>query len=270
MKETEHVKLAILADVHGNSIALDAVLRDIEDRGGVDGYWILGDLAALGYDPAATLARLAALPNVRIVRGNTDRYVVTGERPPDAPTVGAAQTNPALLPQLLEIEQGFIWPQGYLTATGWLDWLHALPVEQRLTLPDGTRLLGVHASPGRDDGPGLGPRASDAELADRLHGCAADLVCAGHTHRAMDRRVHDLGGSSGAVRVVNVGSVSNPTDPDMRASYALLDASAAGYELSLHRVTYDLGAVIEAIRRSRMPSGPAAWLLRHFTRKTAS
>ena len=264
------MKLAILADVHGNPIALDAVLRDIDERGGVDGFWILGDLAALGYDPAGTLARLASLPNARIVRGNTDRYVVTGDRPPDAPSVQDAQTNPALVPQLLAVDQAFVWTQGYLAATGWLDWLAALPVEQRLTLPDGTRLLGVHASPGSDDGSGLGPGASDEELAERVQGCVADLVCAGHTHRAMDRRVSDLGGINGAVRVVNVGSVSNPAGPDMRASYALLDADAAGCELILHRVAYDLGAVIESIRRGRMPPDPAAWLIRHFAREAAS
>lgn len=36
------MRLAILADIHGNPIALDAVLGDIEERGGVDGYWALG------------------------------------------------------------------------------------------------------------------------------------------------------------------------------------------------------------------------------------
>jgi predicted phosphodiesterase len=263
------MRIAVFADVHGNPIALDAVLRDVDVRGGADEYWVLGDLAALGYDPAGALARLASLPNVRIVRGNTDRYVVTGDRPPDAPTPAAVQAKPALVPQLVDVEQGFAWAQGYLTAAGWLDWLAALPVEQRRTLPDGTRLLGVHASPGHDDGPGLGPGASDEELGARVGDCAADLVCAGHTHRAMDRLVHDARGCS--VRVFNVGSVSNPNPggPDRRASYALLEADAAGYRIALYRVAYDYGAVIEAIRRCRYPAGPAAWLLRHFVREVA-
>jgi len=37
------MRIALLADIHGNSLALEAVLKDIETRGGVDGYWILGD-----------------------------------------------------------------------------------------------------------------------------------------------------------------------------------------------------------------------------------
>ena len=52
--------------------------------------------------------------------------------------------------------------------------------------------------------------------------------------------------------------------------YALLDAGAAGYQLSLHRAAYDVAAVMESIRRSRMPPGPAAWLLRHFSLEAAS
>jgi hypothetical protein len=56
------------------------------------------------------------------------------------------------------------------------------------------------------------------------------------------------------VRVVNLGSVSDPTGRDLRASYALLDARAEGCEVRQRRVGYDRGAVIEAVRRSRHPS----------------
>ena len=44
------MRMAILSDIHGNPLALDAVLTDIQEQGGVDGYWVLGDLVALGYD----------------------------------------------------------------------------------------------------------------------------------------------------------------------------------------------------------------------------
>ena len=46
------MRLALLSDVHGNPIALDAVLKDIAAQGGADRYWVLGDLVAIGYDPA--------------------------------------------------------------------------------------------------------------------------------------------------------------------------------------------------------------------------
>ena len=79
------MRLAILSDIHGNAIALKAVLADIERLGGVDALWILGDLVAIGPDPIGVLECIAALPQVYCTRGNTDRYVVTGERPSPSP-----------------------------------------------------------------------------------------------------------------------------------------------------------------------------------------
>ena len=241
-------RIALLSDIHGNPIALDAVLADARDQGGADAYWILGDLVGLGYDPVTVLERLAALPGVRFVRGNQDRYVVTGERPP--PTLDDVRRDPGQLDTLIEIARSFAWTQGAVTAAGWLDWLAALPLEQRLTLPDGMRLLGVHAAPGHDGSqPGVGivPTTSEAELRSLLDGCGADLVCVGHTHWPLERR-------AGGVHLVNLGSVSNPFAPDLRASYVLLDADERGYRAWYRRVEYDRGATVAALRRVRHPA----------------
>jgi len=97
------MRLALLSDIHSNPIALDAVLTDIQVQGGVDAYWVLGDVAALGYDPVTVIERLVALPDVCFVHGNTDRYVVAGERPP--PTVEDVQADPGLFPLLIGIAQ---------------------------------------------------------------------------------------------------------------------------------------------------------------------
>ncbi len=245
------MRLAFLSDIHGNPIALDAVLADIQAQGGADTYWVLGDLVAIGPDPVGTLQRLVRLPNVRFARGNTDRYVVTRDRLESA--LADVRADPGLLPNLVGLEQSLSWTQGAVTAAGWLDWLAALPLELRMTLPDGTRLLGVHASPGTDDGVGMRPTMSDAELAALLTGCEADLVCVGHTHWPQDRTVN-------SVRMVNLGSVSNPLPPDLRASYALLEAHASGYHLQHRRVDYDREAVIELTQKVRHP--PAGYIAR--------
>jgi predicted phosphodiesterase len=73
------VRLGLFADVHGNRVALEAVLAD-GAAAGLDSWWALGDLAAIGPEPVATLELVAGLPNVAIVRGNTERYVVTAEQ----------------------------------------------------------------------------------------------------------------------------------------------------------------------------------------------
>ena len=238
------MRLAILSDIHGNPLALDAVLTDIQRQGEVDAYWVLGDFAALGYDPVTPLETMTALPHASFTRGNTDRYVVTEDLPVPAEK---ALEDPTLLPQIIEATRSFSWTRGYLSAAGWLDWLTNVPLEVRVTLPDGIRVLGVHASPGRDDGPGIQLKHSDGELERRLAGCEADVVIVGHTHVPLDRQV-------GRIRAINLGSVSNPVTSGLQATYVLLDADEHGYCIQLRRVEYDRQAVITAIEHSRHPT----------------
>jgi predicted phosphodiesterase len=247
------MKIALISDIHGNSIALDAVLTDIERVGGVDTYWVLGDLVALGPDPVGVLERLSALPNAHYTRGNTDRYVITGERPP--PSLADVQRLPELLPVLAEVAGTFAWTQGMLTAGGWFEWLARLPLELREVLPNGTRCLGVHAAPGMDDGNGIPPDLEDPELWGLLAGCAADLVCVGHTHWPLDRQIN-------GVRVINLGSVSNPVLPDLRASYVIVQSIASGYQLNHRRVAYDREAVVIELLRLRHPG--AEFIIKHM------
>jgi len=206
--------------------------------------FVLGDFAALGYDPVTPLEKVTALSHARFTRGNTDRYVVTQDLPVQPEQ---ALQDPALLPEVIEAVRSFSWTRGYVSAAGWLDWLMNLPLEVRLALPDGTRVLGVHASPGRDDGPGLQPKHSDDQLERRLAGCEADLVIVGHTHVPLDRQV-------GRRHVINLGSISNPVTPGLQATYVLLDANEHGYRVQLRRVDYDREAVIKAIEHARHPT----------------
>ena len=81
------MKLGVIADVHGNDVALRAVLDDAAGYH-VDRWWVLGDLVLFGPRPAEALDRLRGLPGVSMLRGNTDRYVLTGEQP--APHATAA------------------------------------------------------------------------------------------------------------------------------------------------------------------------------------
>jgi predicted phosphodiesterase len=241
-----------MSDIHGNSIALDAVLADIEAADGVDEHWVLGDIVAMGPDPIGVLDRIAAFPTVSVLRGNTDRYVLTGERPP--PSVADAAADPDLVPVVAEIAGSFAWTEGCIADSPWVQWLTELPLTFRRTLPDGTRVLAVHASPGADDGPGIDPRADDEAQATLLAGCDADLVFGGHTHRPVDRML-------GPVRAINLGSVSNPVAPDLRASYVILDAGRDRYRVEHRRVAYDCDAVIAELERLNHPG--RAWLISH-------
>jgi predicted phosphodiesterase len=92
------MRLALFSDIHGNPIALNAVLSDLEQQGEIDGYWVLGDFVALGYDPVTPLKTITALPQVRCTRGNTDRYVVTQDLPVPPEKV---LEQPALLAEVI-------------------------------------------------------------------------------------------------------------------------------------------------------------------------
>jgi len=248
------MRIALLADIHGNDIALEAVLTDIEQEGGVDAYWILGDLVAIGHAPVKVLERLTALPHAHFIRGNSDRYICTGERP--SPSVQEVKTDLDLLPTLLEVEGSFSWTQGAITAAGWLEWLANLPLEFRAELPDGTQVLGVHAAPGRDVGKGFRPEMHQAEAEEMVAECEADLICVGHTHSVVNIQV-------GGKRVVNPGSVGHPPlGADARASYAVIMADEQGYAVEHRRVAYNRAEVIAILQAIKHPS--ATFLSRYF------
>jgi predicted phosphodiesterase len=232
------MRIALLADIHGNAIALDAVLADIERAGGAEAFWVLGDLVAIGPDPVGVLERLSMLTNLRLIRGNTDRYVAWGDRP--GPSVAEVQADATLFTPLIQVASTFSWTQGMITAAGWLPWLKELPLDFEMELPDGTRFLGVHASPGTDDGTGISPASSDGEIELLFAGCAAGLVCVGHTHLPLDRRWKE-------VHLVNPGSVGLSRTPDLHACYAFLDVDNEGYRVIHRRVAFDRQRVIDQL-----------------------
>ena len=49
------MRLAVLSDIHGNHLALQAVLADIKAKGGADLTWVLGDLVAFCPEPVACI-----------------------------------------------------------------------------------------------------------------------------------------------------------------------------------------------------------------------
>ena len=132
----------------------------------------------------------------------------------------------------------------------------SLPLEQRLTLPDGTRTLLVHASPGSDDGRGIAPDLTEAELRQAITGAEAELIFVGHTHLPLDRTVD-------GVRIVNDGSVSLSPTADRRACWTLITADQSGHVVESRRADYDLAAVRDDLDQVRHPS---AAYLRHRLR----
>jgi putative phosphoesterase len=239
------MRIALLSDIHGNIIALDAVLEDIQTNGGVDAYWVLGDLVAIGPAPVQVLERLSQLPNACFARGNTDRYVCSGDRPP--PNLEQVRADLALLPQRIQLEGDFAWAQGAVTVAGWLEWLEALPLDFEETLPGGKRVLCVHASPNLDDGDGIRPTTPASRIEGLIAGCKTDLICLGHTHLPFTIRAKSK-------HIINPGCVSNPIDGDVRASYAMITAGKRQFQVEFHRAEFDYLGFITTLQRIHHPA----------------
>jgi predicted phosphodiesterase len=250
------VRVAVIADIHGNDLALAAVLQAAEAEG-VEAVWCLGDVVAHGPRPAEVVARLRAMGDVLCVRGNTDRYVLTGDLSGMIPPIDRP-TDADECRVLGDARESFAWTRGCLVGSRDIDWLAELPVEQRVTLPDGTRVLLVHAAPGRDDGLGLQLAHTDSELAAAgFVPQQADLVLVGHTHVPGERHVQGC-------HIFNPGPVSLPRSTDDRARWAVLEATAAAYTIEHRETAYDLAHVVRDLTLQRHPA--ARWLTSKMTR----
>ena len=175
------MRIAAIADIHGNLPALEAVLADIAARG-VDLTVNLGDIASGPLYPGETVRRLMPL-GLPTVRGNHERQVLT--LPPDR--MGASDRFAA----------------ARLTA-GEKAWLASLPETLRI----GDDILLVHGTPASDlvylletvDAPGVRPATLD-EIEERAGPVAARLILCGHTHVPRAARTRD------GRLIVNPGSV---------------------------------------------------------------
>jgi putative phosphoesterase len=239
------VRLGIVADIHGNDVALRAVLSDA-GRLDVDRWWVLGDLVLFGPRPAEVLGLLQGLPDLSVLRGNTDRYVVTGEQPAPHATAADAAASVDLVERYAATAAGIAWTRGVLDQAGLLDDLAALPAQLRLQLSSGAAVLGVHASPRADDGPGIEPGIADDELRSLLAGCGADVVIGGHTHLAADRLAD-------GIRALNPGSVGQPRTCGI-ASWLLLEDDGDALAVTHRSAPFDVDAVVSDLRGRRHPN----------------
>jgi predicted phosphodiesterase len=230
-------RVAVLADIHGNLPALDAVL-DEPDVAAADAIVLLGDIA-LGPMPAQTLDRLADLGDRAIwVHGNCEREMVTafdgGVIP--GPNGPAAAASAALI------------------NAAHRDRLAGLPLTVTLHIEDLGPVLFCHASPRRDDEMVV-VDSSPKRWAEVLADVGPRTVLCGHTHMQFDRL-------AAGRRVVNAGSVGMPYG-QVGAAWALVSP-----DVTLRHTHYDTSAAAAVIGASTYP-GAADWageyVLSHYS-----
>jgi predicted phosphodiesterase len=236
------MQLAVLADIHGNALALEAVLEHAH-HSGLREFVDLGDVLYGPLEPKRTFGLLQSVRLVAGVSGNQDRYVAnaTGQQRLESPTLDFVVRD--------------LGPEP-------LAWLKSLPQTAKI---DGELLL-FHGSPASDteyllEDVSTGKpvvRPEEAILSLLGQGRKEQVFLCGHTHVP---RLVNLAGRDGAL-VINPGSVGLPAYDDghpvphwmecysPHACYAVIERSArtSGWNVTFHRVVYDWKAAAKQAR----------------------
>lgn len=233
------MRIAILADIHGNLLALKAALAHVAAER-IDRIVVAGDVVVGAPDSRACWDLVKSL-GCPILRGNHERYVFdfgTERAKPEwsTPQFGPVQAAVAQLGDAVRRE------------------LAALPATLRLQeAPD---VLFVHGS-ARNDTDLIFPYTSDVELVPMFAGSAERWLIRGHNHYS---GVHLWGER----RIVTVGSVGLPLDGTPTAQYSVIErpAGAADWSVQQYSVSYDVEAAVKRFADSGYldEAGPMARL----------
>lgn len=239
------MRLAVISDVHGNLLALEAVLADIDLRG-VDAMVNLGDCVTSPLWPRETFDRLGGL-DIPTVRGNHDRWIV--EMPEEKLSPAGRFARDALT----EAERAI---------------LHALPPSISVT----PEILAVHGTP-EDDSAYLLEETVDGRLAPAPRATVAarvgaavrpgGVVLCGHSHRQAL-----VQGPEGRT-ILNPGSVGCPVFADSPAArglehrspharYAILTLRRGHWGAELLALDYDWDAAARRAAENGRPDWAVA------------
>ena len=233
------MRVAVIADIHANLVALQAVLADLAGAP-PDGIVCLGDVAATGPQPRETISRLRDL-GCPVVMGNADAWMLD----PPATVAEDEETR-----RIEEIDR---WNLEQLAPDDLASIRRFRPtVEVDLGTADGG-LLCFHGSP-RSNTEVIEATTPEEALVEALAGARATILAGGHTHVPLVRRVGDA-------FLLNPGSVGLPRTPPW-ADYAVVEATADRLGIELRHVRLDGAAVRRAALTSGMPH--ADWWAGHW------
>jgi predicted phosphodiesterase len=232
------MRIAILADIHGNLPALEAALAQVEKLG-VDRCVVAGDVVVGSPDSLACWQRVKGL-GCPVVRGNHERYVCdfgTERARPEwsTPRFSPVQFAAAQLGDAVREE------------------LARLPMTAKL--PEAPELLFTHGSP-RSDIDQIFPYTAEQAIAEMLAGVGERWVMRGHNHYAGTRLV-------GERWIVTVGSVGLPLDGTPSAQFTILERRKDnGWKVEHHSVPYDVAATVRRFHETGYleTAGPMARL----------
>ena len=215
------MRLAIISDIHGNGIALNAVLADIQQQQ-VDRLICLGDIANAGPHPSYCLDTIRQVADV-VIQGNHELYLLGQHVSNDI------DTSP--------IWSGLRWIRSQLRPDQF-DYMRQLPYSYCWAQPGSQPTLFTHGSPASQF-LGFSPENDHNAIVQRLHGHDNLTLFTGHTHRQFYR-------SWSSCRICNVGSVGMPLDGTPEAKYVVATWQRQQWQIQLRSAAYDWDKLMAA------------------------
>jgi predicted phosphodiesterase len=236
------VRIAIFSDIHGNAVALESVLADLQHFP-ADQLVCLGDAIQGGPQPTEVVAELRRL-DCPVVMGNADAWLLSGEDSGKEPITAAQEVmRQWSLERLSPDDRRFI---GDFVST------------VTIPLPGGKSLLAFHGSPDSFDDILL-PDTPYEEFI-RIYGpYAPAILTGGHTHLQHIRRLGEtFYFNPGSVGVAFDHQQPDETEPgklrlDPWAEYAVLEVTNERLGLEFRRVPFAVDTLIQAARASGSP-----------------
>jgi predicted phosphodiesterase len=229
------MRIGLISDIHGNLFALETVLAELAGEN-LDDLICLGDVAALGPEPGAVLARLRAL-QCPVVMGNTDAWLLA---PPSRVANEIDQVmTPWCVAQLSDVDLAFI---------------RAFPPTVERSLGAERTLLCFHGSPRSYDDV-IVPTTPDDALDAMLGEMRANVLAGGHTHLQMLRRHGDAHLiNAGSVGLPGVGAAAQRNRQVRWAEYAIVIVEGDRLDISLRRTPLDIDRMLARAHASGMPA----------------
>lgn len=206
--------LAILADIHGNRFALDAVVADLTELG-IAEVIVAGDLVGRGPQGDDVVQRIQEL-GWSTLRGNHEDYLLSFVRN-DIPAAWRVDEEWA----------ASRWMAAELSEDS-IRFLEALPFSLQAEADPQIEIF--HGSP-HSHTEGIGPWVKPARLEEHLSAISGNILICAHTHRPMHYQ-------SSAGEIINVGSVGLPFNRNWRAQYVILSGSPGNWKVTFRNIEY--------------------------------
>ncbi|MCA1668537.1 MAG: metallophosphatase family protein [Thermomicrobia bacterium] len=233
------MRIALFSDGHGNLTALRAVLAALDRHRPLQMIVAAGDHVLVGPRPAETWDTLQAA-GCACILGNEDVRLWEETLAPTQPDSPWTPLVAAITP----------WTAAALGPAR-LAAMRALPRSLRVTPGSDAGLLVVHANRHDLTGWALKADTPDDDLARLYGGVQARVVCCGHYHAPCVREWRDM-------MLVNVASVSLPTDGQPRAAYTILNWDGE-WQIAQYCASYDMETEAAAMALSTIPKSVPSW-----------